>query len=826
MRLKNIKLTEFKQHRKFEADLDAPVVGVTGINHSGKTSLLRAIRWLLTGRLDGKQEHHVYGYGQREPQTAIGALTFEKGGHAGTITRSCGASSKRELVWDGVKYTKAAEVDEKMGEIFGADINSVDRVMFIKQGELASALFGTPADRERLFVTILDVSYLAKSAEALDDKIKAFEEMSWSGGAELMESLRDSIVNLELELTNAVSRLRTVSGARESLVALRQLKYHIDLKDNAERSLRALHARAASLVEQMAVRGNPATYREKIAGLRAELLEVSKELDRHAQSEKLAKERETLKADISGLTAIRETLTAPIPNAESTRKEFVQLMDLATRLDTVGIEKCRQAIVEVEQSTASLAVLAVELSTLTSSAPVLHEKVETSKYTVSTLTSELSILNYALQFVRMKKEGECSCPMCGTKTTAYHDGDEDKAAAMVSSKQGQLAANRAALTINEENKNKNEALRSGLADRIDRLLSRQGLLRALLETVFQTTDPALCKTSLESYECAQAAYAALVKEEDTRDKQLQVILPALESRERSLASLQDVSSPASDIQTLRQTNDKLTTELTTATSDLESAEKLMAAALETRNTIDEAAASLGLINQALQTASADMDPDFVNKCVFNPDYLLKEMNTLEEDARHAGELEGAMAAYRKQLAEARTKFDDAGNKAREFEVRLEFVERLKRARDVFKKGALPTAYVERKFGELCEASKEFLGRTDASFEIERDPEQTVGFVFREMEEEDAVWQPQESLSGGQKVRLSIAFLIAVQQVLIPDLGLLILDEPSQHVDIAGVESFQELLSGIGQLLSDGGSQIIVCDHNENLAPAYDIHIPL
>jgi DNA repair exonuclease SbcCD ATPase subunit len=75
------------------------------------------------------------------------------------------------------------------------------------------------------------------------------------------------------------------------------------------------------------------------------------------------------------------------------------------------------------------------------------------------------------------------------------------------------------------------------------------------------------------------------------------------------------------------------------------------------------------------------------------------------------------------------------------------------------------------------------------------------------------------LSGGQKVRLSIAFLVAVQRLIIPEVGLLILDEPSTHLDSAGVESLRELLMSLSTLLQNTNSQVWVVDHNPALQAA-------
>jgi DNA repair exonuclease SbcCD ATPase subunit len=82
------------------------------------------------------------------------------------------------------------------------------------------------------------------------------------------------------------------------------------------------------------------------------------------------------------------------------------------------------------------------------------------------------------------------------------------------------------------------------------------------------------------------------------------------------------------------------------------------------------------------------------------------------------------------------------------------------------------------------------------------------------------------LSGGQRVRLSIAFLLAVQQLIIPELGLLVLDEPTTHVNDEGVESLADLLQNLGAQLASSDAQIVVCDHDHRLERAFQITVRL
>ena len=83
-----------------------------------------------------------------------------------------------------------------------------------------------------------------------------------------------------------------------------------------------------------------------------------------------------------------------------------------------------------------------------------------------------------------------------------------------------------------------------------------------------------------------------------------------------------------------------------------------------------------------------------------------------------------------------------------------------------------------------------------------------------------------SLSGGQKVRLSIAILIAIQKIICPDLGFLVLDEPSTHLDTDSVEALATMLTDLEKIVKISNSQIWFVDHNVALERACDIKIKL
>jgi exonuclease SbcC len=100
----------------------------------------------------------------------------------------------------------------------------------------------------------------------------------------------------------------------------------------------------------------------------------------------------------------------------------------------------------------------------------------------------------------------------------------------------------------------------------------------------------------------------------------------------------------------------------------------------------------------------------------------------------------------------------------------------------------------------------------------------LAFEFVRLDRADEVWLPQNRMSGGQKVRLAVATLRAIHALVMPNVGLLVLDEPTTHLDDDAVRSMAEMLKKIGD---EGTLQMVVCDHNPVLIDAFSdiIEIP-
>lgn len=82
------------------------------------------------------------------------------------------------------------------------------------------------------------------------------------------------------------------------------------------------------------------------------------------------------------------------------------------------------------------------------------------------------------------------------------------------------------------------------------------------------------------------------------------------------------------------------------------------------------------------------------------------------------------------------------------------------------------------------------------------------------------------LSGGQKCVLSVVMRFAINELFARDIGLLVLDEPTEFMDEDNVQYVGELVEQIQKVGKTSGVQTIVITHAKDLIPSFDHVIQL
>jgi exonuclease SbcC len=79
--------------------------------------------------------------------------------------------------------------------------------------------------------------------------------------------------------------------------------------------------------------------------------------------------------------------------------------------------------------------------------------------------------------------------------------------------------------------------------------------------------------------------------------------------------------------------------------------------------------------------------------------------------------------------------------------------------------------------------------------------------------------PSEDMSGGQQVALSVAFRFAVSDLNSSSIPLLVLDEPTNHMDAANMQNMCDIIEKARQM-TEAGVIVLIATHKEILMPSF------
>lgn len=207
-RITGLRLTNICQHTALTTDIKPGLTAVIGRNGSGKTSLLRALVYGLTGLVDGSwgSQQSL----QKDGSVVVGSVEvdFTDGSETYTVKRCAAASPKfPDVVFDSKGNTLAQrrqKVNEYMETVFGMPCPLMFQVCWGRQGELASLLKATPATVSTFLSQVFDTKQLEKIREKLKLQLDTIAQFPSSCGDSLQadkEALEALLPESQLQAT-------------------------------------------------------------------------------------------------------------------------------------------------------------------------------------------------------------------------------------------------------------------------------------------------------------------------------------------------------------------------------------------------------------------------------------------------------------------------------------------------------------------------------------------------------------------------------------------------------------------------------------------------
>lgn len=827
MKIKRIKLVNFGSHELLESNTnDSTIVGIIGKNGQGKSTILKAIEFAFRGILPDRIDSWI----RTGSDYAIVEVDFNIHGKDGEIVRRFGKSPRRYLKYDSEEVTRATDIDDKLEEIFDIDKRVLENAVFINQGEIHKLLFGSQAEREALFVRMLNLSFCDTIVSRIDTKSKALlhnvTDLS-SQEVDIGEERKQALITKESlerdlrklpDLSDTITNLNSYSKLllRKDHFDKSKIETQTDLSNTITRTEEILKLYDGKTPEEVYN-----TKQEDVKHLREKYTKLIKIEDASKSFDRIKLEVDTLEKDLADAKSKYNDINDNnIKDKLQQEERFLEkYMERETKVKSYNelVREISELKKEYEYDEDSFKSLSLELEN------------RINEYSSLIKSEEFDIAQFK-KWYDAQSNITClseQCDSCGLKLASdqcISSEHLDSLRTRIVEKESIITAYKLAEeeVVNKYNdvvkdnhifttklkRLSEESLRLATemidlpeGDVDSQKLKVQELREKVNELSLLSSRIAMLEDSYTRKKSELTSYESLLKdplysELDSLPQVVEDIKQLEESLEGILPNMKTFSNLAAMSETLKE--------------KLEDLEKFLAEINEEENLL------LQKIQEPVTALKKELNTE--------DDTLV----TLEMEARQnrRNELIGELRAAERQYDSVTTRWRALQEKIKEQKVKLIIADDLDNLKGLFQKDGLPINYIRLMFERLVSRTHIILSDINSNYVIKLDEEREVSLLFLRTDKDESDWLPMSKMSGGERVRLTIAFLIALQELVLPELGLLILDEPSTHLDDEWVGAVRDLITSIGKYATNTDSQIWICDHNVQLIPAFDTTIQL
>lgn len=167
MKIKSVELHNFCQHKDLKLTFSFGLNGILGANGTGKTNILTAIQYALTGSTTDPVENYIrIGMDPKDTSYVSVVLQSDITGHEVAIKRSIKPRSVL-LSTRMQKLDKARDVAEFMEKNFGLDVDVLQKIQIVPQENIVSFFRLQPSLRAAILQHIYGIDALQTRRDAL-----------------------------------------------------------------------------------------------------------------------------------------------------------------------------------------------------------------------------------------------------------------------------------------------------------------------------------------------------------------------------------------------------------------------------------------------------------------------------------------------------------------------------------------------------------------------------------------------------------------------------------------------------------------------------------
>lgn len=836
MNLEKLHVQNWGPHKDRTVDLNAPIAGIIGSNGKGKSFLLQAISYAITGQLPFSKEKYIREYDPtKEDRSGKGykatvELQFSVGGEQGRIVRCISdSSSTRELHWKGGVYKKLAEVDSIMEELLGADKAAMQNAVFIVQGELTDLVKGTPATRQEIFRRLMNLNFLAARHEEVLSKLRLLEGMGRDVSGEISQ--------LESMLSGWKADYKTHEDTCATLANSEQAKILLQKFSENNNYIRMLAAQKAKYQEE--VTNTKALLVQTLEG--KTLSEIEEQLNKASNRHAVVSRQLVAIDDIEPLQDIISTYAEQKKHNDEINEKLngFSLADYDNAIMYCELQK------QLSDSNAARDVCAAKIAEEEKFIEQNIEiklkdkaKLDTLYQDMQKIKDELNMILYHLDIVTGKRTGEV-CVSCNRPIDVDHLkklwGAENLEEYLREKYKEDTDRESACQSAIDELSSSVTAQGEAIAKSKAGVIMHRMRIKELDETISADINESvkvigsnIVPVSLMPAKGADlAAFYEELKKKRTDYNEIRMSLysevymqNAKKQAESAEAKLKAIKEEFHDLPSAEQL-DKESHELTTFLDKMGAKFQTGKDMTHRIKAAEENVASYTVQLLDKEKEQKDLQASIKELVVGLPSFDSTEVETIVDTAyTKLQQSKQAMEFLKKTIEENNDKLSQLLEVQRTNAKIAQVQQELRDIKDILARDGLPMDYMQSIFNKIKDRVQQILQQIGANFQVAVDPTQPCTFTFYRTDDETEYVMPQEMLSGGQAVRLAIALLLACQQLILPDVGLLVLDEPTSHVDQAGVESMRALFQEMSSLLANSGMQLIVVDHNEELQAGF------